>query len=532
MQLLYAKVTSGCVLFLVTLVCGVAPFLILRSSALTVSRRAVGVNGSRVQARLNSLQCLACGVFLATCLLHLLPEAREAISESQLHVAHDLPLTELLAALGFLLLLVVENVILACHSHNHSHAASPSALHQHDDQAVFYSKQTARGRDTLTKSLPSANKFNQIPNTAHVRSHSSEAFGNTDCRPKSEPSRFVPYGVPSPSPLDLRNDAGLGVMFRQMQGSCSDPEQLKEDKRQDKIESLERPDQSESALRPPSYGTVAPFAVSRVCSGQEQSIKTMIVKPRFDTNCYIHKTRKPKTGNVENGTKYDDQAVHNSSLLVAVKGGNEKLHQSDDSISECENSFSSDEDVSLLEKDRKHRVQATHKVEEEQAEMRSQRGQDTASLKSLVLLLALSLHTVFDGLVVGVQETEDGVWTLLAAVSLHKALVAASVALSLVQSHSHHPRTTLVYLTLFSLVAPLGLTVGAALTETSIDTQAQTLTSGVLQSVATGTFMYVTFVESLQGRFEVGTLGRRLVNVVLVLVGFSVVLTVKILLPS
>ncbi|KAK7496902.1 hypothetical protein BaRGS_00011882 [Batillaria attramentaria] len=153
----------------------------------------------------------------------------------------------------------------------------------------------------------------------------------------------------------------------------------------------------------------------------------------------------------------------------------------------------------------------------------------TAVLKSFVLMLALSLHTVFDGLVIGLQESERDVWTLLAAIGLHKTLIAVSISLSLLVSHRSHPRATLVYLFLFSLVAPLGVLIGTVLTETDFDEHAQGLTSGVLQSVATGTFMYVTFVESLKDRFESS---ERLLNVLLVLVGFGCVCALRVLLPS
>lgn len=154
-----------------------------------------------------------------------------------------------------------------------------------------------------------------------------------------------------------------------------------------------------------------------------------------------------------------------------------------------------------------------------------------AAWKSLVLLVALSLHTVFDGLMVGLQDSLQSLWPLLAAITLHKALVSASVSLSLFESHHHHPKTTLTYFFLFSLVAPVGLTVGTILTETSFDVHAQALTSGVLQSLAAGTFMYVTFVESFQGRFEDGSRSTKLRNIVLLIIGYGVVFATKLLLP-
>ncbi|XP_046584853.1 zinc transporter ZIP3-like [Haliotis rubra] len=144
----------------------------------------------------------------------------------------------------------------------------------------------------------------------------------------------------------------------------------------------------------------------------------------------------------------------------------------------------------------------------------------TNSFRSFVLLIALSLHTVFDGFVIGIQTSTDLMWTLLVAMSFHKALVAFSLGLSFVESHATNPRSAVLYLIFFSCVAPLGAGVGTAITESRLSTEGQAYAAGFLQSMACGTFMFVTFFECL----KLDLSGRQhLIKVLLVIVGFGCV---------
>ncbi|XP_041374743.1 zinc transporter ZIP1-like [Gigantopelta aegis] len=139
-------------------------------------------------------------------------------------------------------------------------------------------------------------------------------------------------------------------------------------------------------------------------------------------------------------------------------------------------------------------------------------------LRSIMLLLALSLHTIFDGLVIGLQATTVLVWTLLAAMSVHKTLVAFSLGLSFLESHYGKVKEAMLYLFVFSLVAPVGVGIGTIVTEAQFNQEAKSYSAGILQAVATGTFMYVTFLEGLRETF---TGKYHLVNVFMVIVGFA-----------
>ncbi|KAL8575190.1 hypothetical protein ACOMHN_042500 [Nucella lapillus] len=386
MEILYSKIISGAIIFVLTLLCGCGPFLLLRRYTDTGPR-----HRNRTASRINSTQAFACGIFIGTCLLHLLPEAAEDIKES---LTSALPLSEMLVAFGFLLLLVMENLILACHDRGNGG--------EREQTVTVVSVEESRVNDN---------------------SCSQERRGLMD--------GSAPSGVSYGSMTDGQNGSGFH----------RDGEQ---------------------------YSNIHADKNQHACFSQNET----------QAEGSHHSTDKADRDRRGSETKSDKA---------------------------------------------KRDVKSEERSEQKEVENKK------AVLKSFVLLFALSLHTVFDGLVVGLQSKQTEVWTLLAAVGLHKVLIAISIALSLLESHYNYPAASLFYLFLFSLVAPAGLAVGVILTETDFDTHAQTLTSGVLQSVATGTFMYVTFVESLKGRFD----GRdRLLNVFLVLIGFGLVCGLRIVLPG
>ncbi|KAL8575948.1 hypothetical protein ACOMHN_027346 [Nucella lapillus] len=135
---------------------------------------------------------------------------------------------------------------------------------------------------------------------------------------------------------------------------------------------------------------------------------------------------------------------------------------------------------------------------------RSSMNEDTSRVTghsgiiAVAILLALSFHTVFDGLAVGLQETKAEVWTTTAAISVHKILVAASLGLELATTTSaRKPWKAYIQLFLFALMAPIGVAIGMGVTSDHVDPLAHLLAGSILQAVATGSFLYVTFFELL-----------------------------------
>jgi len=85
-------------------------------------------------------------------------------------------------------------------------------------------------------------------------------------------------------------------------------------------------------------------------------------------------------------------------------------------------------------------------------------------IRSLIMLAALSLHSVFEGLAVGLQRTEEGVLSIFGALILHKCIIAFSIGLNLVQSKLA-VKATIFSNAIFCFASPLGIAIGILITD-------------------------------------------------------------------
>ncbi|KAJ1080970.1 hypothetical protein NDU88_001158 [Pleurodeles waltl] len=141
-----------------------------------------------------------------------------------------------------------------------------------------------------------------------------------------------------------------------------------------------------------------------------------------------------------------------------------------------------------------------------------------SALRSFILVFSLSLHSVFEGLAVGLQEDSSKVLEICVALLLHKSIIAFSVTLKLVQSRLRH-RVVLFCLILFAIMSPLGIGIGVSLSESG--GTVNQLTRSVMKGIATGTFIYITFLEILP--HELNSNKERIPKLIVLLLGFSVV---------
>lgn len=143
---------------------------------------------------------------------------------------------------------------------------------------------------------------------------------------------------------------------------------------------------------------------------------------------------------------------------------------------------------------------------------------DVQTLRSLILLLALSTHTIFEGLAVGLQPTAEQVLSLLTAILIHKAIVSFTVGLRFAET-LNSVRRTVLFLVALSLMAPVGVAVGLAVTETGSRDLSTDVASAAMQGLATGTFLYVTFFEILFDQMKES--GGDMMRVFAIIVGFA-----------
>ena len=120
----------------------------------------------------------------------------------------------------------------------------------------------------------------------------------------------------------------------------------------------------------------------------------------------------------------------------------------------------------------------------------------TSNITPYILLIALSLHGLFEGIALGVMKTIRDLLFLLVAILAHKW--AESLALGLSFFKSGTERTIFIkMIVIFSLFSPSGIIIGI------LFSSAGYLIEGILLSVSGGTFLYVSASEVIVEEFAI-----------------------------
>ncbi|TWW67790.1 zinc transporter ZIP1 [Takifugu flavidus] len=137
--------------------------------------------------------------------------------------------------------------------------------------------------------------------------------------------------------------------------------------------------------------------------------------------------------------------------------------------------------------------------------------------RSFMLFLSLSLHSIFEGLAIGLQTTDPKVLEICIAILVHKSIIVFSLAVKLVQS-AIPPLWVAAYIGVFALMSPVGIAIGISVMEAQL--AAGPLIQAILEGFAAGTFVYITFLEILP--HELNSPGKQLLKVLFLLLGFSI----------
>ncbi|XP_075431615.1 zinc transporter ZIP1-like [Ascaphus truei] len=139
-----------------------------------------------------------------------------------------------------------------------------------------------------------------------------------------------------------------------------------------------------------------------------------------------------------------------------------------------------------------------------------------SSFRSFVLILSLSLHSIFEGIAIGLQNVQSEVLQIAIAILIHKSIIAVSLSLLLLQS-GVQTRWFVLSIVMFALMSPLGIGVGIGVMQTQA--MGTSMVQCVLEGLAAGTFVYITFLEILP--HELNSNKWRLPKVMFILLGFS-----------
>ena len=119
----------------------------------------------------------------------------------------------------------------------------------------------------------------------------------------------------------------------------------------------------------------------------------------------------------------------------------------------------------------------------------------TSSITPYILLIALSVHGIFEGIALGVMNTIKECSILFSAIILHKWAAAFALGISFYKSGTETD-LFIKMIIIFTSFGPLGIIIGMFFSD------AGNLMKGIMLSISGGTFIYVAASEVIVEEFS------------------------------
>ncbi|KAK9156328.1 hypothetical protein Sjap_003808 [Stephania japonica] len=111
---------------------------------------------------------------------------------------------------------------------------------------------------------------------------------------------------------------------------------------------------------------------------------------------------------------------------------------------------------------------------------------------SILLIVALCSHSVFEGIAIGVAETKADAWKALWTISLHKIFAAIAMGIALLRMIPDRPLLScLSYAFAFAISTPIGVAIGIVIDATTQGAVADWIYA-ISMGLACGIFIYVS----------------------------------------
>lgn len=149
-------------------------------------------------------------------------------------------------------------------------------------------------------------------------------------------------------------------------------------------------------------------------------------------------------------------------------------------------------------------------------------GDRNSGLRHLILLVAVSIHSLFEGIALGLQTDKVKILHLFLAVLIHETLVAFALGVNIAKLNVGFLQS-LKYVLMVTVSIPIGILLGLLIgTAPGIFGD---IISGLFQGIAAGIFIHVTFMELLPEEFKSDK--SRLLKVLFFFVGFLIMAVVN-----
>ena len=113
-----------------------------------------------------------------------------------------------------------------------------------------------------------------------------------------------------------------------------------------------------------------------------------------------------------------------------------------------------------------------------------------------VLMIALSVHSIFEGLALGISLDFQTVINMVIAIVVHKGAAGSSLGISLVKTFPNDFKLCRWLVFTFSLATPIGVILGMCLAGAD-------LANVICSSLAAGSFVYIACSEIIVEEFSI-----------------------------
>nr|GLL42990.1 zinc transporter 2 [Ipomoea trifida] len=149
-----------------------------------------------------------------------------------------------------------------------------------------------------------------------------------------------------------------------------------------------------------------------------------------------------------------------------------------------------------------HGGRVTAGDDDHEQEMMNPFAKTTSLGDTVLLILALCFHSIFEGIAVGVSGTKGEAWRNLWTISLHKIFAAMAMGIALLRMIPKRPfLLTCVYSFAFAISSPIGVGIGIAIDATT-EGKAADWVYAISMGFACGVFIYVAINHLIAKGFK------------------------------
>ncbi|CAL1544219.1 unnamed protein product [Lymnaea stagnalis] len=148
-----------------------------------------------------------------------------------------------------------------------------------------------------------------------------------------------------------------------------------------------------------------------------------------------------------------------------------------------------------------------------------------AHFRSILYIMALSFHGIFEGMALGLQSMKSSVWALCFAIVVHRCVLAFKLGMDLCRGEEKQG-TAFLCIGVFTLISTLGIIIGIVISSGASLYSNVSVPEAILQSLATGTIFYIVFFDilfkDLEGKDDLKRVSSSFVGFSLMAIVFAI----------